>query len=92
VGSKEELFEPISNITRVDPLVLSNRCELNKLSIAKKLSLAAHRQTTRIKDQAYCLLGLLDVNIPLIYSEGDKAFMRLQDKLLRLSADASLFT
>jgi hypothetical protein len=91
VGSKKELLEPISNITRVDPLVLSNRCELNELSVAKKLSWAAHRQTRRIEDQAYCLLGLLDVNIPLIYGEGEKAFMRLQDELLKLSADASLF-
>ncbi|KAF2176903.1 hypothetical protein K469DRAFT_645047, partial [Zopfia rhizophila CBS 207.26] len=91
VGSKQDLLEPISDITRVDPLVLSNKCELHELSVAKKLSWAAHRQTRRIEDQAYCLLGLLDVNISLIYGEGEKSFMRLQDELLKLSADASLF-
>jgi hypothetical protein len=91
VGSKGDLLEPITNITRVDPLVLTNRCELNELSVAKRLSWAAHRHTRRIEDQAYCLLGLLDVNIPLIYGEGEKAFLRLQDELLKLSADPSLF-
>jgi hypothetical protein len=59
--------------------------------VAKKLSWAAHRQTSRIEDQAYYLLGLLDVTIPLIYGEGEKASMRLQNELLKLSADASMF-
>jgi hypothetical protein len=86
LGSKRGLVELISNTTRVDPLVLTNRCDLHELSVAKRLSWAAHRHTRRIEDQAYCLLGLLDVNIPLIYGEGEKAFMRLQDELLKLSA------
>ena len=32
------------------------------------------RQTTRIEDMAYCLLGLFDVHMPLLYGEGRKAF------------------
>jgi len=39
--------------------------------------------TTRAEDKAYCLLGLLDVNMPMLYGEGMKAFHRLQ---LELSA------
>ena len=60
--------------------------------VAKKLSWASNRQTTRPEDQAYCLLGLLDVNMPLLYGEGgEKAFVRLQQELIRQSDDESIF-
>jgi hypothetical protein len=91
VGSKEELVETIAAITGIDALALSHRCDLHELSVAKRLSWAARRQTTRIEDQAYCLLGLLDINMTLIYGEGEKAFRRLQDELIKKSADGSLF-
>ncbi|KAK7185536.1 het domain protein [Paraphaeosphaeria sporulosa] len=42
------------------------------------MSWAAQRETTREEDVAYCLLGLLVVNMPLLYGEGAKAFERLQ--------------
>jgi hypothetical protein len=77
-------------MTGVDPLVLGNSCELPELTMAKKLSGAVHRQTRRIRDQVYSLLGLLDVNMALIYGEREKAIVRLQDELLKLSTDASL--
>lgn len=35
------------------------------------------RQTTRPEDAAYCLLGLMDVHIPLLYGEGKRAMERL---------------
>ncbi|KAF2633819.1 HET-domain-containing protein, partial [Macroventuria anomochaeta] len=91
IGSKKSLVETISAITGVDSLVLSYCCELHELSVAKRLSWAASRQITRIEDQAYCLLGLLNVNMTLIYGEGGKAFKRLQDELIRKSADGSFF-
>jgi hypothetical protein len=91
IGSKEELVRTIAVITGIDELALSHGCDLHELSIAKRLSWAARRQTTRIEDQAYCLLGLLDINMTLIYGEGKKAFRRLQDELIKKSADGSLF-
>jgi hypothetical protein len=48
------------------------------------------RITTRIEDQAYSLLGLLDVNMPLLYGERSKAFTRLQEEVLRRRGDLSL--
>jgi hypothetical protein len=59
--------------------------------VATKMSWAAYRETTRVEDLAYCLLGIFDVNIPLLYGEGRKAFIRLQEEILRVSADHSLF-
>jgi hypothetical protein len=55
------------------------------------MSWAAKRQTGRLEDEAYCLLGLFDVNMPLIYGEGRRAFVRLQEQLLKQSDDASIF-
>ncbi|KAI1373156.1 hypothetical protein F4677DRAFT_231410 [Hypoxylon crocopeplum] len=55
------------------------------------MSRAAGRQTTRIEDQAYCLLGLFGINMPLLYGEEGKAFIRLQQEILRVSDDESIF-
>ena len=61
-------------------------------SIAQKMSWVAKRETKRGEDIAYCMLGLLDVNMPLLYGEGKtKAFLRLQEELLKTSNDDSLF-
>lgn len=55
------------------------------------LSWAAPRTTTRDEDSAYSLLGLLDVNMPLIYGEGKKAFQRLQQEILSSTGDLTIF-
>ena len=60
-------------------------------SIAAKMSWASFRETTRIEDVAYCLLGLFDVNMPLLYGEGNKAFKRLQHEIIRSTDDESIF-
>ncbi|KAG8532321.1 uncharacterized protein KY384_003962 [Bacidia gigantensis] len=38
-----------------------------------------------------CLLGLFDVNMPLLYGEGSKAFLRLQYEILQSYDDESIF-
>lgn len=63
---------------------------LNSLSIAQRMSWAAQRQTTRKEDQAYCLLGVFSVNMPLLYGEGDSAFLRLQQEIIKTSDDQSI--
>jgi hypothetical protein len=40
---------------------------------------------------AYCLLGIFGVNMPLLYGEGERAFVRLQEESMRISDDQSLF-
>ncbi|KAL8992772.1 MAG: hypothetical protein Q9169_006853 [Polycauliona sp. 2 TL-2023] len=59
--------------------------------VARKLSWLSKRKTTRIEDIAYCMLGLCGVNMPLLYGEGAKAFRRLQEEIIRTSADESIF-
>jgi hypothetical protein len=51
----------------------------------------ARRQTTRVEDIAYSLMGIFDINMPLLYGEGGKAFTRLQEDIMKDCADHSLF-
>jgi hypothetical protein len=55
------------------------------------MSWASCRQTTRLEDLAYCLIGFFGVNIPLLYGEGERAFIRLQEEIIRISDDQSIF-
>lgn len=43
-----------------------------------------------MEDIAYCLLGIFDVNMPLLYGEGHKAFYRLQEQIIRETGDDSI--
>ncbi|KAB8215362.1 HET-domain-containing protein [Aspergillus novoparasiticus] len=65
--------------------------EITGSIIAKRMSWASARQTTRIEDIAYCLMGIFGVNMPLLYGEGEKAFIRLQEGIMRDSDDQTLF-
>lgn len=40
---------------------------------------------------AYCLLGIFDINMPLLYGEGTKAFKRLQEEIVRKIDDLTIF-
>lgn len=91
IGTKKSLQTAVSTITRIDVKALGKQ-SWPEYSIAQKMSWAVGRQTTRLEDEAYCLIGLFDVNMPLLYGEARKAFSRLQQEILRTSDDQSLFT
>ncbi|PPJ54643.1 hypothetical protein CBER1_07663 [Cercospora berteroae] len=83
LGLKEEVLLPLSQITGISTFVLRDRNQLPRASIAQRMAWASDRTTSRLEDQAYCLLGLFDVNIPLMYGEGKKAFVRLQEEIIQ---------
>ena len=58
--------------------------------IREKLRLASTRQTTRVEDAAYSLLGIFSMSLPITYGEGDKALGRLLSQLLASSGDMSI--
>lgn len=64
---------------------------LKSFSVAQKMTLASSRTTSRVEVQAYSLMGIFDINMPLLYGEGDKAFTRLQVEILKVSTDESIF-
>jgi hypothetical protein len=90
-GSKHNFVQTISDIARIPIEVLRGPIRLADCSIAMKMSWAARRQTTRVEDMAYCLLGIFDVNMPLIYGEGIKAFRRLQEEIVKRKNDLTIF-
>ena len=90
-GSKLDFIGPIAKATGISEEVLQGDQALEECSIANKMAWAAYRQTTRIEDTAYCLLGLFDVNMPLIYGEGLKAFRRLQEEIVKRNNDPTIF-
>ncbi|KAK5659114.1 hypothetical protein OQA88_1204 [Cercophora sp. LCS_1] len=77
-------------ICRDDALSSSARL-VQSYSTSTKMSWAAGRETTRVEDVAYCLMGIFDVNMPLLYGEGPKAFRRLQEEIVRRSNDQTIF-
>lgn len=91
IGTKDSLQSLIADTTQIDPSVLQDAANIEQVSVARRMSWAARRVTTRKEDQAYCLLGLFGVNMPMLYGEGDRAFFRLQEEIMKLSDDHSLF-
>ncbi|KAI1331590.1 heterokaryon incompatibility protein-domain-containing protein [Xylariaceae sp. FL0255] len=63
---------------------------LDTFSIATKMSWASRRTTTREEDVAYCLMGLFNINMPLLYGEKGRAFIRLQEEIVRRNNDQSI--
>ncbi|TVY29236.1 Vegetative incompatibility protein HET-E-1 [Lachnellula hyalina] len=90
-GTKRDLSEKISSITSIDMKVLMGVCQANYYSVATRMSWAAHRETKRIEDLAYSLLGIFDVHMPLMYGEGSGSFRRLQEAIIQRNNDMTIF-
>ncbi|KAL4067442.1 heterokaryon incompatibility protein-domain-containing protein [Scleroderma yunnanense] len=91
IGDKRSLAHALTGITAVPQHILTNGLSSNRPCVAQIMSWAANRTTTRVEDKAYSLMGLLDVNMPMLYGEGKKAFHRLQLEIIRASNDHSVF-
>ncbi|KAF1812072.1 hypothetical protein P152DRAFT_44048 [Eremomyces bilateralis CBS 781.70] len=82
--TKNRLVHEIHRVTKINVDVLYGR-ELSASCIAQRMSWAAHRTTTKVEDMAYLLMGLFGVNMPLLYGEGAKAFLQLQEEIMKTS-------
>ncbi|KAM5546134.1 hypothetical protein V8D89_000260 [Ganoderma adspersum] len=91
IGSKQTLVNLIESITRINSKALLKLEPLDTFSVAQRLSWAANRETTRKEDSAYSLLGIFGINMATLYGEGNRAFQRLQEKIMRRIPDQSLF-
>lgn len=90
IGTKRSLKDAIATITGINMAVLDG-AHPSKCTFAERMSWMCGRKTTREEDIAYCLLGLCDVNMPLLYGEGaKKAFFRLQEEILSATEDHTL--
>lgn len=91
LGTKFGLADLLQDITGIDAEVLTFRRALQHVSVARRMSWASKRETSRTEDQAYSLLGIFDVSMATIYGEGEYAFRRLQVKIMKRTADHTLF-
>ena len=91
IGSKAELASLLEECTGIPQAVLRLEQQLTDISIARRMSWAATRQTTRLEDEAYCLMGVFGINMPTLYGEGSHAFRRLLEEILKQSTDTTLF-
>ncbi|KAL8851807.1 MAG: hypothetical protein Q9221_003321 [Calogaya cf. arnoldii] len=90
IGTKRGLAHVLQQRTGIGVAALLGM-PLSEYSIAHRMSWASQRTTTRIEDLAYCLLGIFDVNMPLLYGEGNKAFIRFQEEIIKRYDDHSIF-
>lgn len=93
MGNKHSLARIVEEITGIDSRVLQGTRRVSAVSIAKRMSYAADRETTRPEDRAYSLMGLFGINMPTIYGEGgERAFIRLQYEIMAISPAYGLLT
>ena len=93
IGTRYSLGQEISSITGIEADTWDPwKWRISYLSIARRMSWASRRVCTREEDMAYCLLGIFEINMPLLYGEGgSRAFRRLQLEILKTSDDESIF-
>ena len=91
IGSKFSISNRLARITNVEESLLRGQRSLHDYNVAERMSWAAKRKTTREEDLAYCLMGIFDVNMPLLYGEGQRAFIRLQEEIMKTTEDYTIF-
>jgi hypothetical protein len=81
LGSKKSLEQYIHDITGICIRALRGE-SLKGFGVEERLSWAKHRGTKRQEDKAYSLLGIFDIQMPLLYGEGrEKALVRLRKEI-----------
>lgn len=89
LGNKKSLEQHICAITGIPAKALQGG-PLSDFSVTERMLWTASRETTRQEDMAYSLLGIFDVNMPLIYGEGkEKALKRLREEIDKASKGRS---
>ena len=86
LGNKVSLKEYILDITGIP--VQAFLGDLRMYSYKKRISWVNGRETEEEEDIVYCLLGVCDISMPIVYGEGEeKALRRLQHEIELLKDD-----
>ncbi|TFK55908.1 HET-domain-containing protein, partial [Heliocybe sulcata] len=89
LGTKSSLQDVIRDVTGIPSVVLLVNYP-GEIGVAKRMSWAAKRETKYVEDMAYSLMGIFGVNMPTLYGEGPRAFLRLQQEIIKTSDDQSI--
>lgn len=93
-GTKRSMAGDISAITGISKTIANDNSWIyghDSPCIAKKMSWASCRETSREEDMAHCLISLFNINMPLLYGEGFGAFSRLHEEIIRKIDDEENF-
>ncbi|TBU46807.1 heterokaryon incompatibility protein-domain-containing protein [Dichomitus squalens] len=91
IGTKLALADLVEEITGIAEDALVHAKSLDDFSVAQRLSWTASRKTSRKEDSAYSLLGIFNINMSTLYGEGERAFRRLLEEIVRRVPDQSVF-
>lgn len=91
MNAKRKIAEYIERYTSIPAEVLHDPWRVYKYPVAVRMSWAASRKASLLEDIAYSLFGLFEVNLPLLYGEGKRAFVRLQEEIIHRTHDHSVF-
>ncbi|KAL5316656.1 hypothetical protein ACEPPN_015705 [Leptodophora sp. 'Broadleaf-Isolate-01'] len=81
LGDKGSLESLLHEITGVSVEVLRGK-PLIELTVQERMLWAANRTAKRKEDEAYALLGIFGLHMPMIYGEGrENAFIRLEREI-----------
>jgi hypothetical protein len=88
----------LADITNIDIALLrlqdrkAIKTKLDSIPACQKMSWASDRNTTKDEDMAYCMIGIFDIShMYLKRGEGRRAFIRLQEEVIKQSNDLTLF-
>ena len=84
LGNKRTLEQLIHEITTI-PIAALRGEPLSQFPVDERLRWSTGRNTKKLEDKAYCLLGIFDIFLPLMYGEGENAFRRLKEEVGRHS-------
>jgi hypothetical protein len=83
IGDKASLGQHIHEVTGIPESALKGS-RLSQFSVEKRFMWSERRNTTKPEDKFYSLLGIFNVEIPLLYSEGAmQVYTRLREVLDR---------
>lgn len=80
LGTKQTLEALVYGITNV-PVAALRGTALSTFTVDERFRWSQGRSTRKIEDEAYCLLGIFSIFMPLIYGEGKNATIRLREEI-----------
>ena len=95
IDNKTNMISALTDITGIPQIVLTHGLPRPhhscRPSVAQIMSWAASRQTRRVEDQAYSLIGLFGTPMDIRYGEKENAFQRLQEAIINEYNDHTIF-
>ncbi|KAK3363988.1 beta transducin-like protein HET-E2C [Lasiosphaeria hispida] len=86
LGDRTSLERVIHDMTGI-PLKALRGGLPSDFGVHERMAWIEKRKTTREEDRAYSLFGIFDVQLPLLYGEGEqRAFRRLREEIIKVSS------